>query len=479
MENLLELLIKIEGGTASAQEIAQVQQALRGVGHEHSAIKERFQEGFQHVALKSFISDGASAIGIGGEIRPVIGLLNVGITELGESMGIAAGPIGLTIAGLAALGGLGALVYEHTKKEAEATGELSAKQSEAVKSTDELRDALKEELEEVGKLPAGLNSLLQATKDLDAAQREQLDHIKGQQLASLQSQLSSNRELQASTKVQIADLEALNGKYDPTIQAVRHYDEQIKTLKESLDELGRAEQKIGVDMAASKEDVKSIRKGFASAAEEAKHLAEAHKEAGQEAKKQHDKILAQLDEERASRAAVSKSIEAQKQEFQSESESVSRISQQAADKQAEADADLKKKRLASIDAWERANIQAAQSILQNTTLVGVQREQIETKVNSAVQQVHATATARRRAEDEKGSENISQLWEKTGANISGSFSHAAAQSILESKNMGDAMKQVSKQVAEQVISDLIQMMIHAIATTEAMQALKAATLAII
>ncbi len=90
-ENLYSLLIRAEGGDAAAAEIIKSKYALRDVGQESEALKGRFQEGFQHLALKGFITDAGRSIGLGNELRPIIGMLNVGVSQLAETMGLAEG----------------------------------------------------------------------------------------------------------------------------------------------------------------------------------------------------------------------------------------------------------------------------------------------------------------------------------------------------------------------------------------------------
>lgn len=197
-ENLYSLLIRVEGGDLAAAEIIKSKYALKAVGQESAALKERFQEGFQHLALRGFIADAAHSIGLGTELRPVISLLNLGVTQLGESLGFLGTNLALATAGLTAIAGIAVVVYNHFKKHSESIDELVQKQTESFKTTKELNDKLKDYAETLGFLPRNLDELSEATKRLDEIQRGNLSGTVGQQIAAAQKIIATDKELIAS-----------------------------------------------------------------------------------------------------------------------------------------------------------------------------------------------------------------------------------------------------------------------------------------
>lgn len=282
--DLLSLLLKVEGGQASAAEIEQLRNALAGVETQSDDLKEKFQHGFQHVALKSFIADGARAIGIGGEIRPILGMMNTGFTALASSVGLAGTGIGLAAAGLTALVGLGALVYEHTKKHSEALDELSKKQRDSVKTTQELRDVMKEYRKEVGALTPAMAELEKATKDLDDVQLRHLSHTQGMMLADNIKKQAADREhieLLESKKLQMESTAATTQdvvvKRDAS-RAAFEYGQQIIALNEGLVEQRQAQLKLKQDIAAHRTDDVDVE----ARAKKAIELAKEQKKAQQE-----------------------------------------------------------------------------------------------------------------------------------------------------------------------------------------------------
>ena len=75
-DSLLSLYLKVEGGAASAAEIDDLKGRLGELDKEVDAtqadISGKFSQKFEHIALRGFLADGARAVGLGGELRPVL-----------------------------------------------------------------------------------------------------------------------------------------------------------------------------------------------------------------------------------------------------------------------------------------------------------------------------------------------------------------------------------------------------------------------
>lgn len=186
--DLLTLLLKIEGGTASAAEIHQVESALKNVSAESDNLKVRFQEGFQHVALRGFIADAARSAGIGTELRPILSLVNLGVNELETSFGVLGSSMGLVLTGLTALAGIALVAYNHFHKHAEAVDEVTQKNNEAIKTNEELIASINKYANAIGGLPPELKSVAESTDKLSYAERQLFAIELSQKLIDLQEQ---------------------------------------------------------------------------------------------------------------------------------------------------------------------------------------------------------------------------------------------------------------------------------------------------
>lgn len=184
--DLLSLLLKVEGGEASAAEIGQVKAALRGVEEQNIALKSNFQEGFQHIALRGFTMEAARAAGLGSELRPMLRLVQTGLTEVAVAAGVA-GTAALTLTtGFVALGALAFVIHQHFAKHSEDLNKTVEGLQANAKAMDEyvaaggkMSTAMKDVAElEAGVIKKSLEETLATNKATLALQQQTLARYK-------------------------------------------------------------------------------------------------------------------------------------------------------------------------------------------------------------------------------------------------------------------------------------------------------------
>lgn len=322
-ENLYSLLIRVEGGDVAAAEIIKSKYALKAVGAESDALQGKFQEGFQHLALKGFIADAARSVGLGMELRPILSMLNVGITELGESLGIASGGMTLMLTGLAAVAALAVVVHNHFAKHVE---DLAA----VLKGYQDDAKAIDDYVAAGGRLSTTLATL---RKDLESNSQ-----------ATLQSIMAKNQATLAD------DQQALRMAQNTLEFTKRHAAQEdltglIKVQQKAIEDHQKAVDKDNALLEANAH-------GFATVAEYAKGGTEAIAKNSEEL----DKNIKKLDQASQARtksaekenADIEKLIAAQGK-YEETGQSLAKITEQLNDTAAEATRNSYEKRNAAAD----------------------------------------------------------------------------------------------------------------------------------
>ena len=133
-DSILALYLKVENGDASAAEIESLKTQLGSLDQEvnemQGNLQQKFSQKFEHIALRGFLADGALSIGLGGELRPVLAAVQMGLVGVSEAMGP-------WLLGLAALSGLLYTVIEHSKKHSDQLEEDLKRYKDAGKSIDD------------------------------------------------------------------------------------------------------------------------------------------------------------------------------------------------------------------------------------------------------------------------------------------------------------------------------------------------------
>lgn len=459
--NLLTLLLKVQGGEASAAEIRQVQGALKQVEQEGGHLKERFQEGFQHIALKGFLNDAARSIGVGGEAGKAINLMNHGLTELGAAAGLTAGPMGLVVTGLAAVASLGFAAYQHFRKHSEGLEEVAKKQETALATTSALKTALTEYGEEAGKLPAKLRALATSIGELDEAQRAALNRTTAEQLAANQILLVANRDRIASEQARLKTL--LHGSDQEKVVAAGfgNIADKVNATTKTLRELEDEQKNLIAQNDKMKADMDARRQGYADAKAMVEELAKAHKELNQVIEDGADGLqeyTAAESKDNAERAKheedVANKVEAVRRSL-TQRTLILKDEEEIASSDAEArkQAEIKKfsdSETAVIEDHYRKGIEAAQGSSE-------QVRDIEQAKSAALIQLARTVAAQQK----QSLSDYQRTAASAGQQIANASAQSAARAILGAKDAGDAIIATSKMVAEQVIAELIRIEVTA------------------
>ena len=488
-DNLYSLRINVKGGDAAASEIVKSKEALKSVEKESKALKGNFQEGFQHLALHGFLAEAGHSIGLGRELYPIITMLNSGLTAMGEAVGLAGGPVGILITGLAALGGIAYTAYEHFHKTAESLDKLEHNEAAALKTTNALKQAMADYIAQVGQLPANLQALKTATEELDKAQTAQLTHTEGEQMAALQAQMTANQarqegmrnaitayqqQLSQMTAAQAANSELgrqigfvnqkINEQQDAFTKLNQQYEEVKANIRAQADGSSNVQDQLKKETEAHKKAAEAAKKGAEEAARakeseatEGKRAAAEQKRAVDAATRESQKMMAQYEKEaKAKEAALSKELAADR--------SLADMTRALAEQASEATMTQHQKQLAQINQFVEKHKEQIQRMYEQEKAAAIAAGQ---STVAAEQDKDAALKALSSAAAEKEKENQTQIGaaaQQLGGTIESSIGDAFAKSIVEGKNFGDAMKNLSKDIAEQIISDLVRIAIQAAIT---------------
>lgn len=215
-DSLLSLYLKVEGGEASAAEIDDLKGRLEALDTEvdntQADISSKFSQKFEHIALRGFLADGARAVGLGGELRPVLTALQMGLVGVDEAMGP-------WLLALAAVGGLLYTIHEHSEKQKE-----------------DLEDSLKGYQDNTG----AVDAYVAAGGRLSAALRAAAESEKQAAAEALKGVLIKNQEKVAADDVAIGLLkfgqrtEALDGTTRKANLSLSEYTAELKKLTDAL-----------------------------------------------------------------------------------------------------------------------------------------------------------------------------------------------------------------------------------------------------
>lgn len=458
--DLLSLLLKVEGGTASAAEILKVEKAIQSVDDQSKkadeGLQDRFQHGFQHIALKGFISDAARSIGLGGELRPIIGLLNTGFSALEHSIGGTAAAFIPYAAGLAAITALGFVAYEHFKKHAESLDELSKKQLETTRTTDELKDSLSKYRDKMGELPPILQRLYDATGKLDEVQMRHLSHIKGEQLSAAQVKLEADKLQISNLESQIEEQEKLIKSQTRSGLSTAEASAKINSFSKNLRELN--DDMVLQDQTAKlyKADIDAIGKGALGAADSIKKTGDRVKESNEfmsklseDMDKDADKFIARERKDTDERLKHFNEIKAGLELLKTKTQELS-LDQTAAE------GTEYQKREAEIEKFRIQHLASAkveyQKLIDETKGNEAEILRIKKAEKDYEDQLDKTVAAKHKA----NLNEYKSLALSVGREVTSAFSSDVARTIVEGKNLEQALKQSATMVAEHAIAKLLE-----------------------
>jgi hypothetical protein len=168
--------------------------SVSGFGQQLTTLGETFNRPLEHVGLQIFAKDLLSTVGLAGEARPIVGLLQAAIGQLGSAFSIAAGPIGLVVAGLTAAGAIIYKVVESQKEHGKSIEDVVASEDKELSATNDLKESLTRYKDLVHTTSPELNELVIATDNYTTAQKKLLVLDLTKQLADLKKQLDAVKE---------------------------------------------------------------------------------------------------------------------------------------------------------------------------------------------------------------------------------------------------------------------------------------------
>lgn len=188
------IIMQTTGGDDAAAEVKKGSDALNNLANSSGNMQAKFQERFQHVGLSLFAGQALSSIGLSGEVRQAVMLMNTALVGGEAAAGIASGGITLLITALVAVGAALYEVYEKTHQSTEALVQQADADAKALVSTNEKIEVLKNYGNVVGGLTPQLQGLLTAEKNVAQDQAGELKIAVDKATASLNDQLKAIKE---------------------------------------------------------------------------------------------------------------------------------------------------------------------------------------------------------------------------------------------------------------------------------------------
>ena len=431
-DSLLSLYLKVEGGAASAAEIDDLKGRLGELDKEVDAtqadISGKFSQKFEHIALRGFLADGARAVGLGGELRPVLSAVQMGLVGVDEAMGP-------WLLGLAAVSALLYTVIENSKKHSEGLEDNLKKYQEATAAIDDY-------VESGGKLTDALKRVAEQQRENTA---ETLKAISSEN----QRNLAHDEAAIKLAKLQEAESNA---------------EREMGLASEAMTVATADIKKLTAARNADKAEVEANAKGYATSAEMLAKETQANKDAtkaiDERAKAEQDWIDIQ-DQEAAEQeklagvyeAAVNQEAEIQKK-YNLESKALTD--------------DLFRSSLDKVDAWKAGELAKIQDTCSKKLdlLKGYNGDTSALEQNevSEIAALDSLAAAKKTAELQKllgiehtGWAAIQSIGVNAMKSIVDSSSTSLAKTLVEHKNFADATKYIWRDLAEQIIGSLIKM----------------------
>lgn len=281
--------IEIVGNSQGAvQAFDSLDRSVANLGDRMHGLGETFQRPLEHVGVHLFGRELLTTMGLAGEARPVIRLLEVAVLSASEAFGIATGPIGLLIFGLGALAAIIYKVVEHHKAHKESLDKIIDTNRNAIKSNEDLLEKIHDYQTAVGHLTPEIEALRGATDRLTAAQRAQQEQTVSSQVAALKAHLQALGEERAALQQVLRVNEDLNKSYADGAEAHVVNTAAIGIERQRLHELNTERDKELQQLKSSEAELAALRRGYAGVVDQMEKETKAAKDATA-AQKEFDK----------------------------------------------------------------------------------------------------------------------------------------------------------------------------------------------
>lgn len=247
-ETNVNISITTTGASQARTALDQAAGGLDNINKNHDAMSSRFQQRIQHVGLRLFANDALRAIGLGGEARMAVNLLNSALMAGETAAGIGSGGIMLVVTALGVLVGAGVKVYEHFKDQKDMLEKMLKAYSDAQKPIEDHIKTLEKYKESLGFLPP-----IQQ-KVYDELKREN-DYVRTQEIPLLTvriAQLKAITEGQKSLMLQLSQ--------DQPHDWAEKFGEVKTALSKNIEEMGIAQTKLDLYGGSKKNDLELLQK---------------------------------------------------------------------------------------------------------------------------------------------------------------------------------------------------------------------------
>ena len=448
------------GGDASANEIKKSADALNTVTSASSAMQTQFQEKFQHVGLKLFAGDAIKGIGLGGEMRQAITIMNMALSGAEEAAGIASGGFTLLLTALAAVAAIVYKVVSNHKDLIDTLDKTYETQQKTLDSTNTNVEALQKYASAGGDMTASLSAMLTASEALRAAQMKQQEATDLQIISTLKSTIAEQEHAIAVTKsINLEDLKYLANVR--TSQAATQGAELMKKLTDSVAAQTLALDANNVKLQSAQVDYDNLTSGVVT---NLKTMADA------EAKHKDAVIKGIEDEIKEREKAADKADQLQQKMDQNFNKVVSDMASKESGyitnstNQSTVSAQKKIDNILNWQQQQEAALQKAyykevdiiEASVEDETKKNEQLSQLSNQFYAAETALNQDARNKMAAADTKYYDAFKNITTTMSNDIGRSF----AQMIVQGKSFSDAMKSMFQDMAIQFIEKVIAMAIE-------------------
>lgn len=242
------IILQTTGGDASAAEINKAAHAIGNVTSSSSALQEKFQERFQHIGLQLFAGQALQSIGLSGETRQAVMLMNTALTAAQDAAGISSGGLTLLLTALVAVAAAVYKVVEAHKSHIEELQKLHQATQDQITSVNNDIESINKYLLAGGDASKTNTNWLHASEALRDALIKQQEITDIQTISVLKATIAQEELALATTKsISVNDLKYLSNTSAATASAAN----QMKLLASQVDKLTLALDKDKANLAAT------------------------------------------------------------------------------------------------------------------------------------------------------------------------------------------------------------------------------------
>lgn len=193
-ETAVQITLSTTGGDASASEIKKASDALQNVTTSSSNMQAKFQERFQHIGLQLFAAQALGTIGLSGEVRQAVMLMNTAVVGAETAAGIASGGFTLLLTALVAVAAAIFKAVQAHKDLADTLIKVAEADDKLLTTTEDKINAMQKYGAVMGGLTPALQTVLTAEQRLAQDQGGALKSAVNAATKALNEQLQTIKE---------------------------------------------------------------------------------------------------------------------------------------------------------------------------------------------------------------------------------------------------------------------------------------------